>query len=515
MDNFKKILLNELPNFKEYSSKFLNGEINKMQYKGFSGGYGVYAQRDKKSFMIRLRVSAGVLSQYQLNKIYEIAIKHNLDKIHLTTRQAIQLHDLSINSIVDIMEEGIKNDIFTRGGGGNYPRNVGLSPLSGVDPREVFDVTPYAVATDKYFIKNATTYHLPRKLKVSYSNCYTDTAHCSIQDLGFVATLKNDEPYFRVFLGGGLGKQPKVALELDELIKPKDALYCVEGMIKFFMDYGNYENKNRARVRYMVESLGEELFLEKFKEYYKLEKENGSLELNIEEIDYSKPGVKIDIQDSRLIPQKQDGLYTVYIHPVGGILLTKDLSTLLKELDNVENPMIRLGMTEGLYILNLNGNEAKRILEISKTISCNSQLEQSISCIGVPICQMGIQNSQKMLHEIIDYFRLQNNEEILNKAPKLYISGCLNSCGVHQVGSIGLCGKKKNVDGISTDAFELFVGGSFEIGKTRLGKSLGDFKASDIPEMLYKISDASSGNFYEWVNSNDNILNKITDKYKI
>ncbi|MBF4675758.1 nitrite/sulfite reductase, partial [Clostridioides difficile] len=342
-----------------------------------------------------------------------------------------------------------------------------------------------------------------------------DTAHCSIQDLGFVATLKNDEPYFRVFLGGGLGKQPKVALELDELIKPKDALYCVEGMIKFFMDYGNYENKNRARVRYMVESLGEELFLEKFKEYYKLEKENGSLELNIEEIDYSKPGVKIDIQDSRLIPQKQDGLYTVYIHPVGGILLTKDLSTLLKELDNVENPMIRLGMTEGLYILNLNGNEAKRILEISKTISCNSQLEQSISCIGVPICQMGIQNSQKMLHEIIDYFRLQNNEEILNKAPKLYISGCLNSCGVHQVGSIGLCGKKKNVDGISTDTFELFVGGSFEIGKTRLGKSLGDFKASDIPEMLYKISDASSGNFYEWVNSNDNILNKITDKYKI
>ena len=120
-----------------------------------------------------------------------------------------------------------------------------------------------------------------------------------------------------------------------------------------------------------------------------------------------------------------------------------------------------------------------------------------------------------MLHEIIDYFRLQNNEEILNKAPKLYISGCLNSCGVHQVGSIGLCGKKKNVDGISTDTFELFVGGSFEIGKTRLGKSLGDFKASDIPEMLYKISDASSGNFYEWVNSNDNILNKITDKYKI
>lgn len=515
MDNFKKRLLNELPNFKEYSLKFLNEEINKMQYKGFSGGYGVYAQRDKKSFMIRLRVSAGVLSKYQLNKIYEMAVKNDLNKIHLTTRQAIQLHDLSIDSIVDVMEEGIKNDIFTRGGGGNYPRNVGLSPLSGVDLDEAFDVTPYAVATDKYFIKNATTYNLPRKLKVSYSSCYTDAAHCSIQDLGFVATLKDGKPYFRVFLGGGLGKQPKVALELGELIKPTDALYCVEGMIKFFMAYGNYENKNKARVRYMVETLGEELFLEKFKEYYKAEKEKGNLELNVEKIYYSKPGVKIDVQDSRLIPQKQDGLYTVYIHPVGGILSTNNLSILLQELDIIESPMIRLGMTEGLYILNLNGNEAKKILEISKTISCNSQLEQSISCIGVPICQMGIQNSQKMLHEIIDYFRLQNNEEVLNKAPKLYISGCLNSCGVHQVGSIGLCGKKKSVDGVSTDAFELFVGGSFEIGKTKLGKSIGDFKASDIPEMLYKISEVSSGDFYEWINSNSDILNKITDKYKI
>ncbi|MCC0707656.1 nitrite/sulfite reductase [Clostridioides sp. ES-S-0190-01] len=515
MDNLKETLLNELDNFKEYSLKLLNGEINKMQYKGFSGGYGVYAQRDKKSFMIRLRVSAGVLSKSQLKKIYQMATKHKLDKIHLTTRQAIQLHDLSIDSIVDIMEEGIKNDIFTRGSGGNYPRNVGLSPLSGVDPDEAFDVTPYAVATDKYFIKNATTYHLPRKLKVSYSNCYTDSAHCSIQDLGFVATLKNGKPYFRVFLGGGLGKQPKVALELDEVIKPKDALYCVEGMIKFFMAYGNYENKNKARVRYMVETLGENMFLEKFKEYYKLEKEKGNLELNVEQIDYSKPGIKIDLHDSRLIHQKQSGLYTVYIHPIGGLLSNKDLKLLLQGLDNIKNPMIRLGMTEGLYILNLDGNEAKRIIEISKTISCNSQLEQSISCIGVPICQMGIQNSQKMLHEIIDYFRLQNNEEVLSKAPKLYISGCLNSCGVHQIGSIGLCGKKKNVNGVSTDAFELFVGGSFEIGKTRLGKSLGDFKASDIPKMLYEIAEVSSENFYEWINSNDDLLNKIIDKYKI
>lgn len=515
MDKFKELLLSELPNFKEQSLKLLNGEINKMTYKGFSGGYGVYAQRDLKSFMIRLRVSAGVLSKSQLNKIYKMALNHKLEKIHLTTRQAIQLHDLSIDSIVDIMEDGIKNDIFTRGGGGNFPRNVGLSPLSGVDPEEAFDVTPFAIATDKYFIKNSTTYHLPRKLKVSYSSSYTDAAHCSIQDLGFVATVKDDEPYFRVFLGGGLGKNPKVALELDEVIKPEDALYCVQGMIELFMAEGNYENKNKARVRYMVEKLGEEGFLQKFKEYCAKVKEKGGLDLSVEPINYSKPGCTIDLCDPRLIPQKQDGLYTVYIHPIGGQLYLKDLKVLLNELDKVKNPMIRLGMTEGLYILNLDGNEAKKMLEVSKTMTCNSYLEQSVSCIGVPICQMGIQNSQKMLNEIIDYFRAQGNEEVLNKAPKLHISGCPNSCGVHQVGSIGLCGKKKNIDGVSTDAFELTVGGSFEIGKTKLGKSLGDFKASELPEVLYKICEVAPKDFYDWVNSDPKELNEIIEKYKI
>lgn len=515
MENNKELLLSELPNFKEYSLKFLNGEISKNDYKGFSGGYGVYAQRDKKSFMVRLRVSSGVLSKSQLSLIYQMALKHKLEKIHLTTRQAIQLHDLSIDSIVHIMEEGIKNDIFTRGGGGNFPRNVALSPLSGVDPNEAFDVTPYAVATDKHFISKITTYHLPRKLKVSYSSSFSDTAHCSIQDLGFVATIKDDQPYFRVFLGGGLGKNPKVALELGELIKPEDALYCVEGMTKFFTDYGNYENKHKARVRYLVESLGEDIFLQKFREYCSIEKEKGGLDLDLDSINYTKTGVKCDISDCRLIPQIQENLYTVYIHPIGGQLSTKNLKTLLDELDKIKNPMIRLGMTEGLYILNLDGNEAKRILQVSKSISGNSQIEQSISCIGIPICQMGIQNSQKMLHEIIDYFRSQNNNDAMNKLPKIYISGCPNSCGVHQVGGIGLAGKLKNIDGVSTDAFEMFVGGSFEIGKTTLGNSLGDFKASDLPKMLFDIAQIAPSDFYQWISKNPNELSSITEKYKI
>ena len=517
----KELFLSEIPAFKEECLKLLNGDKSKMEFKGISGGYGVYAQRDQKSFMIRLRVSSGVVSKEQLHIIYNLAKKYNLPGIHFTTRQAIQLHDLDVDALCEIMEEGIKNNIFTRGGGGNFPRNVGLSPLSGVDPDEAFDVTPYAVATDNYFMSKITTYHLPRKLKVSFSSCPKDAAHCSVQDLGFIAVMKDNKPYFKVFVGGGLGKNPNVSLELDELIEPSDVLYYVEGLTKLFMAEGDYSNKHKARVRYMVYRLGEEEFLRLFKEYVAKEKTKGNLDLNPEPIQYpTDEGMKIDINDCRLFPQKQKGHYSVYIHPIGGQFKLDDLGKLLEELDKTKHASIRLAMTEGIYIINLEGDEAKRMLELSKPFGGCTSLEKSVSCIGVPICQMGIQNSQNMLHNIIGYFKEKCNgdETILNAMPRIYISGCPNSCGVHQIGAIGLTGKMKRVDGEMADAFELLVDGDFELGKTRLGKSLGDYKACDLPKLLFEVGEKvanSDMDFYTWIAANEEEMKEITSKYAI
>lgn len=514
MSELKKLFLSEIPEFRKTGLKFINKELSRGDFKGISGGFGVYSHRDGEHFMIRLRVPSGVASLENLKDIYKIAKEYNLDKVHLTTRQAIQLHGLSIEDVCSVMKESINKGIYTRGGGGNFPRNVAMSPLSGVDKNEAFDVTPYALAVNEHFIKKITTYKLPRKLKVSFSSSNNDEGHCTIQDLGFLACTKDSKNYFRVYLGGGLGRNGKVAIEFDELVEPKDVLYHVEAMTNFFVAEGNYENKSKARIRYIVEKLGVDGFIKEYKKHLAFAIENYDLELNITPINYNKKGINTSLKNSRLIPQKQQGLYSVYFHPIGGQLSMDNFKLILDELEKIEKPMIRLSMTEGLYFINLNGEEAERILKVTKNLGGENKLEQSVSCIGVPICQMGVAESQSTLNAIIDYFKKNNLEDDI--LPSIHISGCPNSCGVHQVGEIGLTGKMKKVNNISTKCFELHIGGAFGYGKACLGEIYGDITEDSVPKMLYKLAlEIKNRNitFDELINNNTQTLKDIINEY--
>lgn len=165
MSNLKQELLSEIKEFRELGNKFLQGEVSIADFKKVSGGMGVYSERSKKDFMIRLRIPSGITNISQMNWLCDVAEKYELDKFHLTTREAVQYHNLSIDKVCNIMNDGIENDIYSRGGGGNYPRNVALSPLSGVDNLEAFDVTNYALAVNDHFLSKITSYKLPRKLK--------------------------------------------------------------------------------------------------------------------------------------------------------------------------------------------------------------------------------------------------------------------------------------------------------------------------------------------------------------
>ena len=514
MEEIKKEILCEIEPFKENGYEFLNKNMSKMDFRSISCGFGVYAQRNQKDFVIRLRTSSGVIALDQLKKIYEWANKYEVEYLHFTTRQSIQYHGLTIDDTCSLMEEALNYNIFTRGAGGNYPRNVALSPLSGVDKNEAFDVTQYAIACDNYFMKRITSYKLPRKIKVAFSNSEEDTACCTVQDLGFMAVNNEGKKCFRVYVGGGLGRNPKKALVYPELIDANEVLYYVQGMVDFFISEGNYENKSKARIRYIVEKLGEEGFIECYKKHVEAAKAKGGLSLECEEIKNTKKGIKVDIIDNRLIEQKQEGLYSVYLHPVGGQIALENLKEIIMILETCESPEIRLSKTEGIYFRNLNGVEAKDLLEITIEMGGESDFEQSISCIGVPTCQIGICDSQDTLREMITY--VKENKGDTKYLPKVYISGCGNSCGAQEIGAIGFAGKKKRVDNELLECFELFVDGSHKANEVRLAEKYGEILKRDIPKFMLELSNIlkeSNKSFREYISVKNDDFKELVEKY--
>ena len=515
MSNLKTILKEEIESFREVGHDFIDGKMSVVEFKGKSGGMGVYAHRGGKEFMVRLRIASGVTNLKELKLIRDYVNKYNLNGIHLTTRQAIQLHGMNIDDICDLMSDALDVNIFTRGAGGNYPRNVALSPLAGVSKDEAFDPTLYALAAGNHFLRKIYTYKLPRKFKVSFSNSIEDTAHCTVQDLGFLATIKDGKEYFKVYIGGGLGNNPRKAVEYDELIEPKDVLYYVEAMTNLFIAEGDYNNKAKARIRYIVDRMGEELFIKTFKKYVEEAKKNENLDVILYPVETNKEGIVTDIKDERLIEEKKEGLYSVYVQPIGGQLKIEDLNLILDIIEKYENVDIRLSMNEGIYFRNLNGREAEELLKATENISARNDLEKSVSCIGVPTCQVGIGNSQSLLKNIIDYFRDRNYCD--NIMPKVFISGCLNSCGVHEIGKIGFTGKKKRVNDEVKEVFSLFIGGSLGESITEFGNCKGEMLSEEIPTFLYELYETiknNNTNFDDFVKNSEE-LDLIINKYLV
>ncbi|MGL4990337.1 MAG: nitrite/sulfite reductase [Sarcina sp.] len=517
MEHLKNTLLEEIENYRELGNKFLNKEINVPNFKKLSGAMGSYGQRGASDFMVRLRVPSGVCSKKDFRFLSDIAKDSNLDNIHLTTRQAIQFHSITIDQVCNIMTQGIEHGLYSRGSGGNFPRNVAISPLSGVDKEDVFDVTPYALALNNYFLNQITSYKLPRKLKVSFSSSPKDEAHCTVSDLGFVARSENGEEFFEVYAGGGLGRNPQKAIKVIDRIEKNEVINYVEAMVSMFEVEGDWNNHGKARIRYMLARMGNEAFIECFNRHLTKVKNISKSTLDVKEMPITKVGNKTETKHMRLIEQKQEGLYSVYFHPIAGILKLEDLDAILDATQNMEAVEFRTTMNEGMYIRNLNGEEADKILALTMNKGGETIAEQSVSCIGATICQIGVLDSHSLLVKLVDEFKANNLEN--HVLPRIHISGCPNSCGVHEIGSIGLVGKKKRVGDAPENVFELHFGGHVSLASTELAKVVADILETQVPSLLVEIGLAvqnSGMTFEEWIAS-DNAQNftTIVNKYSV
>lgn len=530
MTEFKE----DLKDFREMTEKFYAKEVSIKDYKGFSGGFGSYAQRGGEASMLRLRMPGGRITKKKLKFLVDAIAAYGVRRVHLTTCQTVQFHDLGMKAVCDIMEQAMEVGIITRGGGGDFPRNVMVSPLSGVEQGEYFDVLPYAERAGDYLMGMIKTVKLPRKLKVGFSNSPANVTHATFRDLGFMA---KENGLFDVYSAGGLGNNYKMGVKVAENVKPEEVLYYVEAMVRTFTTYGNYESRAKSRTRYMQETLGvegykkayQEKLLEvkaEFKDSLLIKESSVSAEqesnteesvVNIKEQESQLKNVaaypQTESASERVITQKQAGLYAVAYHPVGGMVPAQKFEEIYEEIKNAAKAEVRVAPDETLYIINLNAQQAEKIHKITAD-GAKNLFETSVSCIGSTVCQIGLRDSQGLLASIVEAVEPYHFAD--GVLPRIHISGCPSSCGTHQIGKLGFRGASKSVNGKAEPAFAFYVNGQDTQGEERFGEEWGVMLATDIPKFFVELGTVISEekvSYEQWYKKNMDTLKNIVEPY--
>ena len=491
-----------LPKFRDATEKFYSGQMSPKEFKGISGLYGSYAQRGGEAGMVRLRLSGGRIDMPKLRFIVDAIESYRPSMVHITTCQSLQLHNLPGEDIPEIMYKALDAGIFTFQTGGDNPRNITATPLSGVIEAP-FDVQPYAACAEEYLRNYVYGKKMPRKLKVGFSNTPENGTDSTARDLGFVATGNGK---FDVYSGGGLGPNPRLGLLVYRDADPKDLYRFLTAMVDMFIECGNFENRAKARVRYMRDTLGDDGYISKFNEHLRKAKADASIPDTV-------PGIFETIKMSdgsipsspRARKQKQEGLYYVSYHPLGGDPAPEKFGEIYEAVKEMEGVEIRLSPAETLYVVNLTGSEADRVAEVLND-GAKTLFEASVSCVGATICQQGLRDSHGLLLRLIDMERRNGFAD--GVLPLLRISGCTSSCSAHQLGTIGLRGTSLKGE----PAFVVNVNGSHILGRERIGEDVGVLKESDAEaffETLGKAVEASGKKYRDWYNDDPSRLLKV------
>lgn len=500
----------DLEQFDEATRQFYTGQMPRQTYKGISGGFGSYAERNGKYGMLRLRMTAGRVTKDQLGFLVNTLKRYELDTVKLTTCETIQIHHLKGRQILAIASEALDHGILCRGGGGDNPRNVMAPPLSGILPGETFDVMPYAQEVADYLLSILYEIKMPRKLKVGFANHPDNIAHATIRDLGFVA---REDGTFDVYSAGGMGPNPRLGILMVSGISGSELLYYTRAMVNTFLKHGNYKMRAKARTRYMPEALGgEEAYRTAFNEELEALKQQGGLELNVTEQPITKTG-KGTIEDHRVIAQKQSGLFAVWYHPLGGMPSPETLHALYDTIQDMDAVELRLGADNTMYIINCTAEEAKQVLRVTED-GAQTVFETSVSCVGSSICQQGARDSQHLYRACVEAVRSAHIPD--GALPQIHISGCPSSCGTHQIGELGFHGGVKIVDKKPLPAFTLHVGGSAQLGTEHFGENWGSILEEQIPPFLVQLGQTVARAcvpYDQWVTSHMDDLRALAKPY--
>lgn len=498
-DNFEK-------NLRGYFSK----EIAPKDWKGVGGGFGSYAERGFETAMLRLRFAGGAINRDQMKYLVHAVKEFDLKYVHFTTGECIQFHHLDADTILKLYRGAFEHGIYSRGTGGDNVRNVTASPLRGVQKNEYFNVNPYIKEAAKYGLSLVGKLKLPRKYKIGFSSGDNE-GHANFKDLGFLA---KENGKFDVYAGGGIGGGSRFAVKVMEDVNPSDILYHIHGMGQLYSEHGNYKSRASARSRFIAKELGEEEFRKLYAEYLaKSFETQGDLTVNPPEEVWTKQG---DGKATSPLAkeQKQEGLYYIHYKPLVGTPSIDVFVELFDYVGGLEDTEIRICADESIYIINLTGSEADHVAKIVESTNAKNPFEHSVACVGATICQIGFQDSSGMIGRIKK--TLEEQGISTDHLPQLHASGCLSSCGTHQIGKLGFHGFTKLVDKKPQPAFKLFINGNYQVGSERMSDELGVITVEDLPKFFIDLANelnAKDQDYDVWYAENPERLVELAKPY--
>ncbi|UCG59614.1 MAG: sulfurtransferase TusA family protein [Phycisphaerales bacterium] len=489
-------VVDDINGYRGQVEKFLKGETSPVAFRAYRVPMGIYEQRTEGSFMVRIRIGAGMVLPYQLERIARLSKTCGNGILHVTTRQDIQIHEVSIEDTPDVLEGLLEVGLSSRGGGGNTVRNVTACPRAGVCRREQFDVAPYAVATAEYLLQFRSSYNLPRKYKIVFSGCSDDCAFASVADLGFFARVQDGAKGFAVYAGGGLGSNPNVAVKIEDFVGDSEIFEVAEAIKRLFDKHGDRANKHRARLRYVLARIGPEQFVKLYKDERREVAKQGLEGLipeiratSVSPVEPTEPGDKDagpKQYAANVEPEKIEGLFTVEIGLNLGDILADDLAEVGQIAEEFGRGVVRTTQLQNLLITGVAGSDVfrvnDRLSELSVDLTATDK-PHIVACAGAATCKLGLCLSRGLAQAISD--RLAD-EEISDRIREtsIRISGCPNSCGHHLIADIGLQGRAKRINGRLLPCYDVLAGAKTREADARLAERVGTVPAKRIPDML-------------------------------
>ena len=520
---------------------YRQGKLSDDDFRRFRLQAGTYSSRLQMNFsMIRIKIPSGEITPEQLEKIASLSEAFSIGSAHVSTRQNIQLHWVQLEDVSEVMRGLVEVGLTTREACGNTVRNVMCSHFAGVCSDEAFDATPYAKAIARFFIRNPMCQNLPRKFKINFA-CCNKHGLVRIADIGLVSAIKDDVKGFKIYLGGGLGAASFIGHLLEDFTPEDRVLSTCMATIRLFDRHGNRENMARNRMRYLVHEMGWEKFqkmalkersivemttslstakLFNVREEEEAEARYLSKSMNVtsklpmlnEQVTHQESTAYKRWLHTNVVPQKQEGYFTVFVTLGAGDITANQLRVLAGSIREFSaETAARNTPQQNFAIRYVKGSELanfyNRLASIGLANPGALTIASAVGCSGTTSCNLAITNSHRLAKEVQRKFlELEFDTDDSLRDSTIKISGCPNSCGQHEIATIGFFGGASRIGSAMAPTYTMLFGGSDgEYGE--LGKAVMRVPAKRVIDIIRKIIDV-----YKQERNNNETLNQWINK---